>query len=108
MTKHGFCRDSTPLYLRKQFSKCTSTLVKTPNQLNNIVFSVSMMEKQLHIMNPQSAPGPDVISTPRVLKHLASVLVARLENIFTKSMKTGQLPPAWKSALVEPMFKGGR
>ena len=31
--------------------------VKTPNQLNNIVFPVSMIEKQLRIMNAQSAPG---------------------------------------------------
>ena len=35
--------------------------VKTPNQLNNIVFFVSMIEKQLRIMNTQSAPGPDEI-----------------------------------------------
>ena len=65
-----------------------------------------MIRKQLRILNAQSAPGPDEIH-PRFLKHLASVLAAPLENIFTKSMETGQLPPAWESALVKPMFKGG-
>ena len=79
--------------------------VKMPNQLNNIVFSVSMIEKQLLIMDAQSAPGLDEIH-PRVLKHLASIVAATLENIFTKSMETGCLLPAWKSALVKPMFKG--
>ena len=79
--------------------------VKTPNQRNNIVVSVLIIEKQLHIMNAKSAPGPDEIHL-RVLKHLASVLAAQLENIFTKSMETGRLPPAWESALVKLMFKG--
>ena len=84
----------------------SSDTVATPNKLDNIVFSVSMIEKQLRIMNAQSAPGPEEIH-PRVLKHLASVLAASLEIIITKSMETGQLPPAWKSVLVKPMFKGG-
>ena len=79
---------------------------KTPSQLNNIGFSVPMIEKQLRIINAQSAPGPNKIHS-RVLKHLASILAAALENIFTKSMETGRLPPAWKSALVKPMFKVG-
>ena len=38
---------------------------------------------------------------------MASVLAVLLENIFTKSMETSQLPPAWKSALAKPMIKGG-
>ena len=80
--------------------------VATPNQLNNIVFSISMIEKQLRIINAQSAPGPDEIH-PRILKHLVSVLAPPLEHIFTKSMETGRLPHAWKSALVKPMFKEG-
>ena len=82
-----------------------SDTIETPNQLDNIVFSVSMVKKRLRIMNAQSAPGLGEIH-PRVLQHPAGVLAAPLENIFTKSMETGRLPPAWKSALVKPMFKG--
>ena len=72
-----------------------------PNQLNDIMLSVSMIEK-IATYNECS-----VCSRSRCNTHLISVLAAPLENIFTKSMKTGRLPPAWKSSLVKPMFKGG-
>ena len=54
-------------YLQSNYVEIFNTGTSPPNQLNNIVFSKSMIERQCRNLNAQSVPGPDEIHH-RVLK----------------------------------------
>ena len=53
-----------------------------------------------------SAPGID--SVPPILLHKCKdELVKPLTKILKKSVKTGNIPPVWKEAIITPIYKGG-
>ncbi len=54
----------------------------------------------------QKAPGPDNI-TPKILKACADSIAPLLQQIYQKSLSTGELPDDWLNANVSPIFKKG-
>lgn len=61
------------------------------------------VEKLLKNLKPQKAAGPDKIN-PKVLSKTAAPI---LQTIFTRSLRTGQVPLDWKKANVVPIYKKG-
>jgi hypothetical protein len=63
--------------------------------------------KLLEQLNPYKTAGPDNIS-PRVLKELADHVAPILTIIYNYSYQIGEIPAAWRSASVCPIFKTGK
>ena len=95
-------RQLSPVFVG-QFHKINLDISKTLNQLNDNIFSVLEIERQFCILNAQSASVSDEIQL-RAPKHLASVLVLLLENIFSKLMEMVWLPSPWKTTHVKPVI----
>ena len=68
--------------------------------------SVNGIKKMLATLKPHKAAGPDKIR-PLVLKELREAVAPILQLIYTRSLDTGELPKAWKTANVVPIFKKG-
>ena len=64
------------------------------------------MEKQLLLLNPSKACGPDEVP-PHLLKIVASEISPALSFLFQQSFNAGAIPQQWKQALVTPIFKSG-
>jgi hypothetical protein len=75
--------------------------------INNVNFSESIILKEIKDMKSGRSAGPDGIH-PCVLKETSSSIAKPLKLIFEKSMLSGQLPKAWKDAIVIPIFKKGK
>ena len=75
--------------------------------VNDIDITVNGVKKLLDGLNPYKASGPDNIK-PRLLKELSDVIVPILTTIFRLSYETGEIPDAWRTALVTPAFKKGQ
>ena len=67
-------------------------------------FTIEEVHKWLRASNPNKAAGPNSIS-PRVYKHLASVLAHPLHIIFSRMLKLGKWPRQWRLSAVCPIFK---
>ena len=57
-------------------------------------------------MKIDKSPGPDGLH-PRVLKEVATEIAKPLTILFNTTIRTGQIPKAWKVAEVRPLFKKG-
>jgi hypothetical protein len=68
---------------------------------------VNGVKKLLDGLNPYKASGPDNIK-PRLLKELSDVIDPILTTLFRLSYETGEIPDAWRTALVIPAFKKGQ
>ena len=75
-------------------------------EMPSIEVTVPGVEKLLRDLNPHKAAGPDQIS-PAILKNLSHQIAPILQNIFNKSLATGELPEIWKQANVSPIYKKG-
>ena len=75
--------------------------------VNDIDITVNGVKKLLDGLNPYKASGPDNIK-PRLLKELSDVIAPILTTIFRLSYETGEIPDAWRTALVTPAFKKGQ
>ena len=62
--------------------------------------------KLLKELKLQKAPDPDCI-TATILRTCAEQVAPLLQQIFQKSLDTGELPLDWQKANVTPMFKTG-
>jgi hypothetical protein len=71
-----------------------------------INISSAGVSKRLSNINPHKACGPDNIHG-RVLKELNEQVAPILTSIFSKSLKSGEIPTDWKQANVAPAFKKG-
>ena len=69
--------------------------------MNDIAVSKDGVIKLLKGLNRSKALGPDELH-PRVLKELATELVAHL---FQQSIDTGEIPKEWSLANICPLFK---
>jgi len=64
------------------------------------------VSKLLYNLNPHKACGPDNIHG-RVLEELNEQVAPILTSIFSKSLKSGEIPKDWKHTNVAPAFKKG-
>ena len=85
--------------------KCKLPDLKAP-PIDDIKVNKDGIEKLLLNLDPSKAPGPDGIP-PRVLNALPSEISPILTTIFTRSLSTGVVPSAWRSANVTPVYKKG-
>ena len=69
-----------------------------------IGIGLNCVTKQLKVLNPNKASGPDEIPA-KVLKETANEISAIIHHIFQKSYTSGQLPEAWKINLVTAIYK---
>lgn len=66
----------------------------------------SEIEKNIHKLKNNSAPGQDLITT-RSVKELKSILSNPLAFIFNLCLEQGKFPEALKRSIVTPVYKGG-
>ena len=84
-------------------SRC---LCSEENILKDVDVSYEAVLKKLEETDPEKAPGDDSIH-PVILRQLAQQLAKPLSMMFTRSMKSGQVPQDWRLANVTPIFKKG-
>ena len=71
-----------------------------------IHISTEGIEKLMKELQLQKAPGPDCIAA-EILKTCAEQVVPLLQQIFQKSLDTGELPLDWQKENVTPILKTG-
>jgi hypothetical protein len=76
------------------------------NPIQSIFFRPKIIGRLLNELNPHKAAGMDEISAT-VLKNCSPTLCYPFAKLFNLSMKLGQVPKAWKSAKVSPVYKKG-
>ena len=84
-------------------SRC---LCSDENILKDVDVSYEAVLKKLEETDPEKAPGDDSIH-PVILRKLAQQLAKPLSMMFTRSLKSGQVPQDWRLANVTPIFKKG-
>ena len=97
----------------KLLQLCKQTLWNLPGEIKRKFapmpeFDISSngVEKLLKNLKPHKAAGPDKIN-PLVLQKLSKTAAPILQTIFTRSLRTGQVPLDWKKANVVPIYKKG-
>ena len=90
-------------YFKSVFTKeQLPILTKGPSQfpsIQSLEIGQNGVTKQLQALNPNKASGPDEIPA-KVLKETANKISPIIQHIFQQSYTSGQLPEAWKTALV--------
>jgi len=71
----------------------------TPPKSEEILSEINYLQKG-------RSPGPDVIPTDFLIGTKFNI-VKPLQILFTESLRTGELPRAWKLAIITPLFKSG-
>ena len=74
--------------------------------IQSLEIGLNGVTKQLQALNPNKASGPDEIPA-KVLKETANEISPIIHHIFQQSYTSGQLPEAWKTALVTAIYKKG-
>ena len=72
-----------------------------------IQISIEGIVKLLKELKPQKAPDGSDCITPTILMTCAEQVAPLLQQIFQKSLDTGELPLDWQKANVSPFFKTG-
>ena len=81
-------------------------LLASDSGISDIRFSANLVRKKLLRLKPDSAPGPDKVTT-RFLRDFADELAPVLAMLYNKSMEEGEVPEDWRTANVTPIFKKG-
>ena len=76
---------------------------KVPD-IGNLTITTEGVEKLLFALNPHKASGPDGI-TARVLKSCSASIAPILQEVFQRSVSTGDLPNDWLNANISPIYK---
>ena len=71
-----------------------------------ITVTIQGIVKLLKNLNPSKAAGPDKIPC-RLLVFTAQEIAPAITHLFSLSLKSGEIPDAWRHALVQPVFKKG-
>ena len=71
--------------------------------MSSVQVSPECVWRQLCGLNPSKSTGPDHYH-PRIFREVRGVLLRPLLLLFKKSLEEGQLPTAWKEAMVIPQF----
>ena len=72
--------------------------------IGNICVTVNGIVKQLNLLKPNKACGPDKVSA-RILKLAPEETAIILREIFQQSLDSGEVPCDWKHAMVAPIHK---
>ena len=80
--------------------------IQTEERLTDVSLQVETIEEVLLSLKPNKAAGPDGIKN-RFLKECAEEMVPRLQQVFRKSIDSGEVPKSWKEAHIVPIHKGG-
>ena len=72
--------------------------------LDSITISPAQIEKKLSKLNPTKSPGPDGIHT-RILKEISAEISQPLAHLYSKSLRSGEVPQEWKDGHITPIFK---
>ena len=72
--------------------------------IGNICVTVNGIVKQLNLLKPNKACGPDKVSA-RILKLAPEETAVILREIFQQSLDSGEVPCDWKHAMVAPIHK---
>ena len=75
-------------------------------KLTDIEITTESVVKHIRKLKASKSAGPDGFH-PRVLKELVNEIAIPLCDIFSKSLKSGELPRQWKLGQVTPIFKKG-
>ena len=79
--------------------------VTDPSQiLTQLEVSLDDVRQALHTLDPRKAPGCDGLPT-RLIVMVADEIAPCVHHMFTLSLRTANLPPDWKSAIVSPVYK---
>ena len=79
--------------------------VTDPSQiLTQLEVSLDDVRQALHTLDPRKAPGCDGLPTHLIVM-VADEIASCVHHIFTLSLRTANLPPDWKSAIVSPVYK---
>ena len=86
----------------------SGTVLEGPSipPIGNIRVDERGVAKMLQNLDVKKASGPDELPC-RLLKELANELALIYTDIFQCSLDTGELPSAWKTANVAPIYKKG-
>ncbi len=68
--------------------------------------TVSEVNKALKSLDSRKQSGPDKLD-PHFLKLAADFIAPPLTYLFNLSLSTNEIPSIWKTAYVQPLFKGG-
>ena len=71
-----------------------------------ITATTAGIAKLLRNLNPRKAAGPDGIPC-RLLQCAAEEIAPALTLLYNRSLESGEVPSAWRHALVQPVFKKG-
>jgi hypothetical protein len=74
--------------------------------LTDINFSTSAILRAIKRIKPNASSGPDGFP-PSLVKQLAPSLAVPLSLLFASFISVGQVPSAWKTAIVTPIYKAG-
>ena len=84
---------------------CTFRLLHISKQsCFTINVTKEIISKMITELNTNKSPGPDNMH-PRVVKELSLVIVNPFYYIYTLSIKTGNIPSAWKLRSISAIYK---
>ncbi|GFO36149.1 reverse transcriptase-like protein [Plakobranchus ocellatus] len=89
--------------LRKALERTPTASIRT----FEAEFTVTELDIALGKGKPGKAPGPDGI-TQEMLSHLGPKVKCILLNLFNRTWKSGELPRAWRTAVLVPNLKKGK
>ena len=72
--------------------------------IGSLVITVKGVEKMLLNLNANKAAGPDELHG-KLLKNTAKESALLLHAIFQCSIDSGEIPEAWKKAIISPVYK---
>jgi Reverse transcriptase (RNA-dependent DNA polymerase)/Endonuclease-reverse transcriptase len=82
------------------------TAARTDSVLENVEITEEKVKTKIMKIKTSSAPGPDGIGA-MILQQLKDQVAPALQQIFEKTLNTGEVPADWKRANVTPIFKKG-
>ena len=85
-------------------------LEKAPSASQEIFeadFTMSELNKQLKKLKRRKSPGPDKLHN-EMLVHLGPIGKKTVLRLINLTLQTGELPRAWKNAIITPILKKGK
>ena len=74
--------------------------------LSDVCVTQEQIESKLKSLKIDKSPGPDLLH-PRILYETRKEIAEPLKKIFDASLRAGQLPVEWKTAVITVIHKKG-